>query len=244
MVKNNNLAIVTGGSRGLGAALCTKYLELGYHVVSFSRRGTEGHNVTVDLTDPDAAQMVFASSFSILAAGEYDEIVCINNAGVLTPIGPAAQKPVGDVTGNLNVNFVSQILFIRSFMEHFQGHSGKKTLVNISSGAALKGYYGWSLYCATKAGMENFIRALAMEQSREKYPIAAFSIDPHIMDTDMQNSIRRSSLEDFPDRLRFDAYKKEGALMAPSDVADIIIRLINGNPQGGERLSAASYKGA
>lgn len=237
-----DLAIITGGSRGLGAALCSKFVDMGYHVVEFSRSGSADYSVPVDLSKPEAAERVFSISLARLAMNEYSTIVGVNNAGVLSPIGPVSRKPLEDVIGNMNVNFISQILFIRCFLKCFQSHACNKTLVNISSGAALKGYSGWSLYCASKAGIDNFICAVAMEQTAEQHPIVVFNIDPHIMDTDMQAGIRQSSLEDFPTRARFDGFKEDGVLEKPSAVADRIIHAINRGPSGGVRLSLAEVQ--
>jgi benzil reductase ((S)-benzoin forming) len=229
------LLIITGGSRGLGSALCAQLRDRGFEIASFSRTGSEDGNIRIDLADPAEARKVFDASFSHLSLQNFETVIAVNNAGVLDPIGPAAKKPPDDVISNVNVNFVSQIIFIRSFIVHFQEHHSKKMLVNVSSGAALKGYFGWSLYCAAKAGMENFIRAVALEQAAEQFPITVFSVDPSIMDTDMQAGIRKSTLHDFPDRPRFDGFKADGALKDPSDVAAAVIGMIDANPRGGER---------
>jgi benzil reductase ((S)-benzoin forming) len=235
VTESKRLLIITGGSHGLGAAFCAQYRQMGFQIVSFSRTGRGDDNIAVDLVDPQKAQKVFDSSFSRLAERDYEAIIAISNVGTLSPIGPAAQKAVEDITANMNVNFTSPILFMRAFIGYFQNHHCKKTLVNVSSGAALKGYFGWSLYCGAKAGMENFIRAVALEQAVEQFPITAFSIDPSIMDTGMQAGIRKSTLHDFPDRPRFDGFKEDGALKDPSNVAAAIIGMIDDNPHGGER---------
>jgi benzil reductase ((S)-benzoin forming) len=119
-MESRDLAIVTGGSKGLGAALCRRFLDKGYQVVEFSRSGTADYNVPIDLADPKAAEKAFSRLLSRLAMNEYNTIVGVNNAGVLSPIGPAARKPLEEVVENMNVNFLSQVLFIRSFLKNFQ----------------------------------------------------------------------------------------------------------------------------
>lgn len=148
------LALISGGSRGLGQALCADYIALGYKVVEFSRTAPHAYSVATDFASPEDAARVFEDTMRPLAAETWDEIVVIHNAGTLTPIGAVANKLTVPVHGNININITSAILFLREAMRQFQGHACRKTLVNISSGAALKGYAGWSLYCAGKAALE------------------------------------------------------------------------------------------
>lgn len=111
--------------------------------------------------------------------------------------------------------------------------------MNVSSGAALKGYAGWSLYCASKAGMEGFIRALAAEERHQEYPFLAISVDPGVIDTEMQASIRAASVTDFPDVERFIRRKNEGGLSSPGSVAGAILRIVS-SPElvAGQRYEA------
>ena len=63
-----NLAIISGGSRGLGRALCERYTAQGWRVLEFSRAAPHPYSVSVDLADPAAAQRVFAGQLAPLAA--------------------------------------------------------------------------------------------------------------------------------------------------------------------------------
>ena len=117
----------------------------------------------------------------------------------------------------------------------------RKVVASISSGAALKGYAGWSLYCATKAGLEGFVRALALEQQPEPHPLLAVSIDPGVVDTQMQALIRTMSKRDFPEVERFIRRKNEGGLSAPSRVAAAVLRVLSAPTLvGGQRYEAVS----
>ena len=101
-------------------------------------------------------------------------------------------------------------------------------VVNISSGAALKGYAGWSPYRAAKAALEGFIRALAMEEEHQQFFFEAISVDPGVIDTGMQALIRATPSADFPEVERFARRKRDGGLAAPDTVAAAIIQLISG----------------
>ncbi|MBT3363043.1 MAG: SDR family NAD(P)-dependent oxidoreductase [Chloroflexi bacterium] len=232
------LAIISGGSRGLGAALAEYYSNIRYEVLELSRSGsTEGH-VYIDFSN---AQNIIDTLPAILGkykSEQFDEVLCFNNAATLAPIGATSTKPKYEILHNLNINFASGILFLTEFIRTFQNHSCKKTIINISSGAAVKGYNGWSLYCAAKAGLDNFIRSIALEQKDKSYPITSINFDPILLDTDMQKAIREASEQDFPEKKRFIEYKKSDALAEPKTVAKRIADLISRPIKGGQRYSA------
>lgn len=220
------LAIISGGSRGLGADLCAQFSQRGFRVVEFSRSGTSAASVHVDLSSPETSRQAIRRTFAALATEPWQEIVAISNAGTLDPIGPASRKAPDAVLANIHVNFSAPIVLLSEFVAAFQSHPCRKVAANISSGAARHVYSGWSLYCAAKAGIEHFVRALALEQSTEPFPVLAININPGVMDTQMQASIRRASRTDFPDVERFIAHQASGALHAPADVAAAVLRIV------------------
>jgi len=220
------LAILTGGSRGLGLALCETLAERGYRILEFSRSAPHAYSTRVDLSSPSDSHRIAAAAITSLGGEHVEELLVINNAGTLEPIGPASRKEPAAMLANLNTNFTSAILVLTEIVSHFQGTACRKVLANISSGAAQKGYAGWSLYCAAKAGMENYIRALALEQQGEPHPFIPINVDPGVIDTEMQASIRSSSAADFPERERFVKRKEQGALVPPVEVAAAVCRIL------------------
>jgi len=231
------VAVVTGGSRGLGAALCAEYRARGWSVIEFSRTGTETFSAHLDLSDPLEAAEVFSEAFVSLAELEIPEIVVISNAGMVEPIGPVENTTPKAIASHIDVNVTSAILVARAFVSVFQGHDCPKTFVNISSGAAAQGYAGWSLYCASKAALENFVQSMALEQSARDHPIRAISVNPGVMDTAMQATVRASSV--FPAVERYVRLKADGMLQAPSAVASRIADLVASRPQAGRVYSAS-----
>jgi len=236
------LAIITGGSRGLGAALVADLLARGVEVVEFSRAAPHACSVRLDLADLPAAEAVLDAKLAELAARDWDEVIAIANAAMIEPVGPAARKPAADVMRNLDVNLRAPVLFAALFVKHFQRHAARKLLANISSGAALNAYSGWSLYCAAKAGLEHFVRALALEQAAEAHPVLAVNVNPGVMDTEMQAAIRVTDVADFPALDRFVGLHAGGVLRAPAAVAAIILDELANVTVGGGRIDTATHR--
>jgi benzil reductase ((S)-benzoin forming) len=224
------LALITGGSRGLGAAMLDEYRSRGWSVMEFSRSGPGVH---LDLTDTEDTADVFADAFEGLSSFEVDEIAVINNAAMLGPVGSVANATPDEIAAHFDVNIVSAVLLARAFIGAFQERDCLKTFVNISSGAAVKGHAGWSLYCASKAAIENFVRAVALEQTSRPHPIRAINVNPGVMDTAMQTEVRASRVEDFPERERFVGLKLGGRLSQPDLVAARIADMIASRPESG-----------
>ena len=97
--------------------------------------------------------------------------------------------------------------------------------INISSGAGRRPIFGWSAYCAAKAGLDMATRVAALEASTRARPVEAVSLAPGVIDTGMQSVVRGASQEDFVDIERFRAMKAAGELRRPEDVAADILRL-------------------
>jgi benzil reductase ((S)-benzoin forming) len=233
--KSLNLLIVTGGSRGLGRALVELYQTAEWSILEFSRSGTGLHHMPVDLSKLDASFAVLEAQLQTLAKTSWERVVFINNAGLLTPIAPVRSLPDAQIERNLTVNMVAGIRLISAFVRAFAASDSQMMIANISSGAALKGYTGWPLYCAAKAGMENFIRSLAAEQGSAEKAMTCINIDPGKMDTDMQGEIRDTDVANFPDVADFIEAKNSGQLRSAKSVARAIMAILDSAPDNGAR---------
>lgn len=237
--KTQNLAIVTGGSRGLGEALVQAYEAREWSTFELSRSGAGLSHMEADLADLDASFAVLEQQFQSLAKTAWSRVVFFNNAGVLTPIGPVASLQDAQIARNLEVNLVSGIRLMAAFVRAFEQSDAQLTVVNVSSGASSKGYAGWPLYCAAKAGLENFIRSLAAEQAGKASPITCLNIEPGVVDTDMQAEIRETGADLFPEVARFIELKKSGKLRSPRSVARAMIDIVDSQPENGARYRIA-----
>jgi benzil reductase ((S)-benzoin forming) len=118
----------------------------------------------------------------------------------------------------LAVNVKSTMLITQYLLKNFSSNAIK--FVNISSGAANSPIRNWSLYCSSKAFIQMFFKVAESEYQQHRF----FNIDPGVMDTNMQKSLRGS---DFPDAQNFKDLKKQGKLKSPEEVALEILKTIN-----------------
>lgn len=229
------LAIITGGSRGIGAELVAQYKNEGFTTKEFSRSGKSKDSIVVDLSKPKVIQDVVAPYFNKWARLTLDEIVLFNNASTPLPLGVLANKPVDEILTNISLNYTSVVLLMRAFVGAFQNTACPKTVVNITSGLAVGNIFGASLYSGAKAGVEHFVRSLSTEQVNQPYPIRYLNINPGQTDTAMHASVRGQSPEDLPSVDSFIHAMESGDVKSPARVATAIRRLVATRPDSGSR---------
>ncbi|MEP7154780.1 MAG: SDR family NAD(P)-dependent oxidoreductase [Betaproteobacteria bacterium] len=227
-----NLYIVTGTTKGLGAALRNALASDANNVVICLSRADavnvpgQPANVFADLSDIDSIAGIFAVCESLIAGKKFDRAILLNNAGVVGPVGKFNQIDPTETARNISVNLVAPMVLTRLFANATRALSAQRLVVNISSGAAKRAISGWSAYCASKAGMEMATRAAAAEAAVDDPSLAICSLAPGVVDTPMQAQVRSVSEQQFPDVERFRAMKNEGALRDANAVANDIIRLV------------------
>jgi len=148
------------------------------------------------------------------------ELVFINNAATISPIGKIGSFINSDIYKTIKINTLFPLLLINSICKN--GNGMKLNIINISSGAAKHAIDGWSLYCATKSCNEMFFKVLKKETKNDNN-IQIHNIDPGVMNTDMQKEIRAKSQAEFPDVESFISLEKENKLRKVEEVAFQII---------------------
>lgn len=183
------VTIVTGGSRGIGAATCRLLAEAGHRVVigyhtdavaaQAVARDTKGIAVQVDTTDSQAVQRLFD-----ITQETYGPITgLVNNAGVGSRIGPFRELSEADLRRVVEVNVVGYFLCAQQAVRR-----GVKAIVNVSSGAATLGSPGEYIhYAATKAAVDTLTIGLSKELGSEG--IRVNTVSPGLIETDFHASV-------------------------------------------------------
>lgn len=214
---------VSGGSKGLGAAIVQSFLDRGYCVASFSRRGTSKTEewqqqfpdrflfVEMDLTDSAACKAFVSRVEDTLGPIE----ILVNNAGMAhTSLLPLIDDDAIDNLVDLNLKGTFRLTrqVSRSMLSLKRGR-----IINISSIIGLSGYRGLSVYGATKAGLDGFTRALARELGARN--ITVNSVAPGYLTTEMTEELNSAQSRQIVKRTPL------GRLGDPKDVTGLILFL-------------------
>jgi 3-oxoacyl-[acyl-carrier protein] reductase len=157
---SEQFALVTGGSSGIGAAICRSLLERGYQVISLSRRSSATaisglHEVEVDLSDALATREV-----AIEVASRFPITTLIHNAGAILE-KPLEEVTLEDLESLTNLHLAAALSLMQANLPTMkQRHFGRVVLV---STRAVLGLAKRTVYSATKAGMLGMARTWALE---------------------------------------------------------------------------------
>jgi 3-oxoacyl-[acyl-carrier protein] reductase len=224
------VAVVTGGSRGIGKSIVEKLFHSGYHVVFTYNSNEEAaravteyllkQSVRGDKTPApiqhvklDVAITANAQSFIDWVIGEYEQIdLLVNNAGVtkdglLMRMSPSDWDLVVDT--NLKGVYNMTKAAIRPMMSQKRGK-----IINITSVVALTGNPGQANYCAAKAGVIGFSKSIAKEVASRNITVNA--VAPGYIETDMTGKLNDAQREAL---LGMVPLKRAGT---PEDVANVV----------------------
>ena len=223
-------AVLTGHSRGLGAAIATELAGRGIAVLALSRRqGADMQGVTqvaLDLSDTAALTTWIAGGALRAFLADADTALLVNNAGMLQPIGPLSGHDPAEIARAISLNVAAPLMLAAALAA---ADVAERRVLHVSSGAGRNAYPGWAVYCASKAALDQHARAAALDQTEG---LRIVSLAPGVIDTDMQAEIRATDVAHFPLRDRFQALKAEGALASPQDCAQKLVAFALG-PQFG-----------
>lgn len=220
--------IITGASRGLGAAAARLAARMGANVVLNARSDEALETVAAEIRQ--AGRRALSSPGQTLTApgdisrredcrrlveqalerfGRLDAIV--NNAGVIEPIAPVAQVKAQAWEKSFAVNLHGPVWLVQAALPHLRETRGR--VINVSSGAAANPIPGWAAYSAAKAALNHFTRSLAIEEQG----ITAIAFRPGVVDTEMQVAIRSLGASGMPERAynRFVQLHQKGQLLPP-----------------------------
>ncbi|MCA8929084.1 MAG: SDR family oxidoreductase [Alphaproteobacteria bacterium] len=187
------IALITGASRGLGAAVAERFAAEGAHLILVAR--TQGG---LEETDDRVRAAGGSATLVPLDLTQFDEIdrmaaavaqrfgrldILVGNAGVLPPLSPVDHLSPFDWQTGLDVNLTANWRLIRAFHEGLRRSEAGRVIM-VTSAAAMEAFAYWSAYAATKAGLEALISSYAKEV--ERTTIRANLLDPGTVRTDMR----------------------------------------------------------
>ena len=212
--------LISGGSKGLGAALVAYFLEGGHRVATFSRSVTEEVEAwrakypthffydSLSLTDKGAVRGFVKQVQDLFG----DTQILVNNAGIArSGLLPLFRDEDVDTVVELNLKGT---FYITRLVSRPMLSLGWGRIINISSIVGLSGYRGLSVYGASKAGLDGFTRALARELGPRN--ITVNSVAPGFLSTEMNEELDERQTRQIVNRTPM------GRLGNTQDVAELV----------------------
>ncbi len=231
---SGQVAWITGAGRGIGRAAALTLAEQGAAVALVSRTQHELDTVVAEvrarggkalssLLDVSNWDMVDWTARQIEEAlGPVD--ILINNAGVLEPLGKLWETEPETWARLIDVNLAGAYYCMRAVLPGMV-QRGRGHIVNISSGAASFAAPGWSAYAASKAGLDQLTRNLAVDL--KGIEVRAYALHPGIVETQMQEILRGATPDQLPPERQqfFVDQKAAGKVLDPIVPARAIVWL-------------------
>lgn len=197
----NHTALVTGASRGIGAATASELARQGANVVLTARstgdiekhaaaiQAAGGKAIAVACDVADYRQVEAAVAASMEAFGPVT--ILVNNAGIIDPIARLDESDPADWGKVIDINVKGVYHCARAVLPAMQ-KAGGGTIVNMSSGAATGALEGWSQYCSSKAAVLSLTRCLHKEFAEKG--VRTVGLSPGTVATEMQVQIKASGI--------------------------------------------------
>ena len=218
------VAVITGGTRGIGNAIAKKYAENGANLAVIATKDNEkaqgaieelkknGTDVKLYLCDIKNADQVASVSEAILADFGGVDIV-VNNAGI-TRDNLLPGMSIADIDDVIDINLKGTMYVTRSFIRNFIKRKGGN-VINISSVVGLMGNKGQANYAASKAGIVGFTKTVAKEYGRKN--IRCNAIAPGYIATEMTAQLSEAQTEELKKQLPL------ARLGKPEDIAELAL---------------------
>ena len=204
---SGRVALVTGGSKGIGAAIVKSLAGAGASVVSTSRSGAgetipNVRHASADVRNPaDAARVV---EEAVAEFGGLD--ILVNNAGI-GHFGAVADMPVEQWHDVIDTNLSGVFYCCHAAIPHLQRRGGG-WIINISSLASKNAFAGGAAYCASKAALNQFSESLMQEVRHDNIRVS------YVLPGSVETGFGRGMIS------------KEGWALRPDDVAQVVMDLI------------------
>lgn len=221
--------IITGISSGIGYALAQYYLKQQVQVIGIGRKNNINHEKLTFFERDLAITTDFSFLEEIIHSSE--ELMLINNAGVIGNIERISEQKQSDISETIQINTIAPMLLCQYVLQQFNIQK-LLTIVNISSGAGRRAIPSWASYCASKAALDLFSQTIYLEEKERGRAIRVYSVAPGVVDTPMQEKIRNAKSSTFSSLNSFIELKDKNEL---TNVDTLILKF--------EKLFSKEYSG-
>ena len=217
---DGKVAIVTGGSKGIGYSIAERFLKEGAKVIICSRNKAElskaAAKLGCDFHQLDVSDSSGVNSMSEWFSKEHGKLdILVNNAGLIRP-GRITKTTEEDWDLQINVNLKGPYLMSNNFLPHMNNGGA---ILNISSTVGLRAMKGAAAYCASKGGVVNLTRAMALDLAGK---IRVNCICPAVVDTPMVDErVQAGSVS----REVLDNVQPIGRMGKPEEIAAMALHL-------------------
>ena len=222
MKLSGKVAIVTGGSRGIGKATAEIFVKEGANVVITAKDNTRLQSVAKELgivgVPGDIRKERDVGNVVRKTLNEFNKIdILVNNAGIFPEVMPLHETLEEKWNEVIDINLTGQFRFTKAVIPHMMKNGG--CIINVSSDAGLKSFENFEAdsYSASKAALIHLTKTLAVEYA--KYKIRINCVCPGIVETDMTEPYLRTEA----DRAMAVAEHPIGRIGIPEDVAKAIL---------------------
>jgi len=221
------IAVVTGGSHGLGRAIARALIERGWTVVADGRRAADLDHLAAEISSPqlvtvpgDVADPMHRETLARTAQSLGTTTLLVNNASRLGPSPQPALRdyPLDQLRDVYAVNVIAPLALSQHLLHGLSAAGG--VIVNVSSDAAVEAYDGWGGYGSSKAALDQLSAILGAEEPA----VAVYAFDPGDMRTEMHAAAFPG--EDISDRPE------------PETVVPAFLRLLDERPPSGRYRAA------
>lgn len=236
------VAIVTGTSAGIGAAVAQRLLDRGWEVVGVARRSTpvahdRYHHLALDLNDQGAIESAMEVRIApLLKQPKWERVGLVNNAATPDLLGPLQSIDARKLAAVYAVNVVAPV-WLMGFVSRITPAERALRIVNVSSGAATQPFPGLAAYGSGKAALRMAGQVLAEEWTSTvpHAPVrpnaAILSYEPGVVDTEMQSLAHSLPPTEFPWVGMFQQFLDEGVIVPPERPAEEIVGFLEGPRQ-------------